>query len=87
MVTIKQLIADGRTDEAIRLLDEYIAHNSLSDTAYYLRGKAYHKQGDVRQALNNFLTAMELNPDSPARQAHDMLMKIMNFYNKDMFNH
>lgn len=87
METIKQLIADGRVDEAIRLLDEYIVQNGSSDTAYYLLGKAYHKKGDVRQALNNFLVAMELNPDSPARQAHDMLMKIMNFYNKDMFNH
>lgn len=87
METIKQLIADGKIDKAITLLDEYIAKNSSSDMAYYLRGKAYHKKGDVRQALNNFLSAMELNPDSPAHEAHAMLMKIMNFYNKDMYNH
>lgn len=87
MERIKQLITEGEADEAIRLLNEYIAKNSSSDLAYYLRGKAYHKKGEVRQALNNYLTAMELNPDSPARQAHDILMKIMNFYNKDMFNH
>ena len=47
---------------------------------------AYRKKGDIRQALNNYLTAMDLNSDSPAQIAHDQLISIMNFYNKDMFN-
>ena len=55
METIKQLITDGKTDEAIRLLDEYIEKNTSSDEAYYLRGNAYRKKGDIRQALNNYL--------------------------------
>ena len=79
METIKQLITDGKTDEAIRLLDEYIEKNTSSDEAYYLRGNAYRKKGDIRQALNNYLTAMELNSDSPAQIAHDQLISIMNF--------
>ena len=29
METIKQLITDGKTDEAIRLLDEYIEKNTF----------------------------------------------------------
>ena len=74
METIKQLITDGKTDEAIRLLDEYIEKNTSSDEAYYLRGNAYRKKGDIRQALNNYLTAMELNSDSPAQIAHDQLI-------------
>ena len=37
-------------------------------------------------ALNNYLEAIEHNPDSPALQAKDMMMDILNFYNKDMFN-
>lgn len=87
MDTIKQLIYEGRTDEAICLLDEYIKKSSSSDEAYYLRGNAYRKKGNFQQALNNYLTAMELNPDSPARQAHDALINILNFYHKDMYNH
>ena len=86
METIKRLITDGKTDEAIRLLDEYIEKNASSDEAYYLRGNAYRKKGDIRQDLNNYLTAMDLNPDSPALIAHNQLISIMNFYNKDMFN-
>ena len=47
METIKQLITDGKTDEAIRLLDEYIEKNTSSDEAYYLRGNAYRKKGKM----------------------------------------
>ncbi|MBQ4162742.1 MAG: tetratricopeptide repeat protein [Parabacteroides sp.] len=86
METIKQLISEGKTDEAIRLLDEYIQKEQTSDEAFYLRGNAYRKKGEVRQALNNYLTAMELNPESPAVIAHNQMISILNFYNKDMYN-
>lgn len=87
MDTIKQLILDGKTDEAIRLLDECIEKDALSDEAYYLRGNAYCKKGDIRKAFSNYLMATEINPDSPARMAYDAQMRIMEFYNKDMYNH
>lgn len=87
MEEIKKLIYEGKVDEAIRSLDAYIQENEACDEAWYLRGNAYRKLGDNRQALNNYLRALELNPDSPARQAHDMLINILNFYNKDMYNH
>lgn len=86
MEKIKQLILEGNTAEAIRRLHAYLATTPSSDEAYYLLGNAYRKQGDVRLALNNYLAALELNPGSPARQAHDMLMDILNFYNKDLYN-
>lgn len=87
MDTIKQLINENRTDEALRLLDEYIKKNTSDDEAYYLRGNVFRKMGDVRQALNNYLTAIELNPDSPAQIAYNAQIKILDFYNKDMYNH
>lgn len=86
MERIKQLIYDGNTEEAIRLLDQFIAEQEEHDEAWYLRGNAYRKRGDMRQALNNYLRAMELNPESPARQAHDMLIQILDYYNKDTYN-
>lgn len=84
---IKQLISEGKTDTAIRLLNEFIEKNQSADEAYYLRGNAYRKTGNFKEALTNYLAAIELNPDSPAVEAHHMLMDILNFYNKDMFNH
>ena len=47
---------------------------------------AYRKMGDWQQALNNYLEAIERNPESPAVSARDMIMNILNFYNKDMYN-
>ncbi|MBO5507222.1 MAG: tetratricopeptide repeat protein, partial [Bacteroides sp.] len=57
-----------------------------NDEPYYLLGNAYRKMGDWQQALNNYLEAIERNPESPAVSARDMLMNILNFYNKDMYN-
>ena len=87
MEAIKQLILDNKADEAIRLLDEIITADPQNDEAYYLRGNAWRKKGNMQLAINNYLEAMEINPESPARQAHAMMMKIMNFFNKDMYNH
>ncbi len=84
---IGELIFNGSTDHAIEELNKFIQDNDSCDEAWYLRGNAYRKKGDFRQALNNYLKAMELNPESPAREAHDMLIRILDFYNKDMFNH
>lgn len=83
---IKELINQGDTEEAIRSLDKLIEKNPSCDEAYYLRGNAYRKQGNWQIALNSYLSAIEINPNSPALQAKDMLMNILNFYNKDMYN-
>lgn len=66
MDKIKQLILDGNIEEAIRLLDEIIAANPQNDEAFYLRGNAWRKKGDMQLAINNYLEAMAINPDSPA---------------------
>lgn len=85
--TIKELINQGDVVEAIQLLDEYLANVPANrDEVFYLRGNAYRKQGNWQQALNNYQYAIDLNPDSPAREAHRMVMDILNFFNKDMYN-
>ena len=37
-------------------------------------------------AINNYLEALDINPASPAGEAKDMLVDILEFYNKDMYN-
>lgn len=87
LYTIKELINQGSVDEAILALDQFLQTDAAGkDEAYYLRGNAFRKKGDWRQALNNYQSAIELNPESPALQARSMAMDILNFYNKDMFN-
>lgn len=89
---IKQLIYNGQVQEAIARLDEQIERLSAArpvgpiDEAYYLRGNAYRKLGDWQRALNDYQLAIDSNPSSPALQARKMVIDILNFYHKDMYN-
>ena len=53
---------------------------------YYQIGNEYRRQGNWQMALNNYLEAIALDPDSPAVQAKEMLDGILNFYHKDYYN-
>ena len=86
LTQIKKLIDKGELDMAIKQLSQLIETNTAKDELYYLLGNVYRKQGNWQLALNNYLEAIERNPKSPAVQAHQMLMDILNFYNKDMYN-
>lgn len=84
---IKILIAEGKTEDAVRELDKLLEDNPEgSDYLYYLRGNAFRKRNDWPSAINNYLKAMEINPDSPAGQAYKIAVDIQEFYNKDMYN-
>ena len=66
---LKELINQGDVDTAIEQLDQLLQDTSVEkekDTLYYLRGNAYRKKGDWKQALDNYQYAIEINPDSPA---------------------
>ena len=89
---IKQLIYNGQVQEAIARLDKQIERQPLAppvgliDEAYYLRGNAYRKQGNWQQALNNYQQAIDLDSHSAATEARRMVIDILNFYNKEMYN-
>ena len=53
---------------------------------YYQRGNEYRRQGNWQEAINCYLEAIELDPDSPAVHAKEMLDDILNYYNKDLYN-
>jgi len=53
---------------------------------YYQQGNAYRKQSLWHEAINCYIKAIELDPDSPAVEAKRMLDDIMAFYCKDMYN-
>ena len=83
----KELIGKGEVESAINILNQCIAnHEACTDEPFYLLGNAYRKQGNWQMALNNYLEAIEKNPESPAVNAKKMLMDILEFYNKDMYN-
>lgn len=86
LINIRSLISNGELDTAIEQLTYYIGTDQTDDEPYYLLGNVYRKKGNWQMALNNYLEAIERNPESPAVHAHQMMMDILNFYNKDMYN-
>ncbi|MCF0160781.1 MAG: tetratricopeptide repeat protein [Bacteroidaceae bacterium] len=84
---IVDLLNNGETEKAINAAESFIRETQVPiDEAYYLLGNAYRKSGNWQLAINNYLQAISLNPNSPAKQAYEMAMDILNFYNKDMYN-
>ena len=53
---------------------------------YYRQGNEARKRGQWHEAINCYIQAIELDPDSPAVEAKRMLDDIMAFYCKDMYN-
>ena len=53
---------------------------------YYQQGNAWRKQGDFKRALDSYMEAIALDPESPAVAAKEILDDIMNFYCKDYYN-
>ncbi len=53
---------------------------------YYKLGNEYRRKGDWKQAIDNYLEAIALDPESPAVEAKQMLDDMFAFYCKDMYN-
>lgn len=53
---------------------------------WYEKGNAFRKESKWHEAINCYIKAIELDPDSPAVEAKRMLDDIMAFYCKDMYN-
>ena len=56
------------------------------DEKHYRTGNEYRRKGDWQNAINHYLEAVAINPESPAKGALEMLGDILDFYNKDMYN-
>lgn len=79
------LAANNLTD-AQELVNQAIVSYGENAQIYYLQGKVYMKQSAWTKAISSFLKAEELEPEGPAKECRLILIDIMEFYNKDMFN-
>ncbi|MCR5561308.1 MAG: tetratricopeptide repeat protein [Bacteroidales bacterium] len=84
---IAALLDENRADQAISELEAWQASGKpMDDALFYLLGNAWRKKGNWQMAMNNYLEAVHLNPESPAKQALEIANEILDFYNKDMYN-
>lgn len=82
---IKRETEAGHADTAVTL-----AVNALKEgkdaRLYYLLGNAHAKAGRTREAINAYLQAEAIDPESPAVEARRYLNDILAFYCKDLYN-
>ena len=83
---INFLIRNGSAIEAINQLEQYVEADKTCADAFFLLGKAYHKIGNIKEAIYNYGEAAELEPNSPAAEALKQLQEILDFYNTDLYN-
>ena len=84
---IRARIAAGATAaEAVEMLSAFIAENPQSDEAYTLRGLKYWSLGRRGDAITDYLAALRINPESPAREALRAANDILDYYCKDIYN-
>ena len=74
------------SEDAVRLLTEYIENNPKDDEALTLRGMKQWSLGRRSLAINDYLEAIAINPDSKAKQALQATNDILDYYNKDLYN-
>ncbi|MCR4919534.1 MAG: tetratricopeptide repeat protein [Prevotella sp.] len=58
----------------------------MSAAELYDLGNQKRREGLWHEAINLYAQATQLDPDSPAAEARQMLLDILNYYNKDMYN-
>ena len=60
--------------------------SGMTADEYYRKGNEYRRRGDWQHAIDCYLEATSLDPDSPAVEAKEMLDSILSYYCKDIYN-
>ncbi|MDE6811373.1 MAG: hypothetical protein K2J15_03385 [Muribaculaceae bacterium] len=73
-------------DEAIAFLTDFINDNPRSTDALTLRGMKYFGAGQRAAAINDYLAALNIDPECKAKLALQSANSILDYYNKDLYN-
>lgn len=83
---LKARISGLAPEEAVTELTDYLAAHPDDDRALTLRGMRFWSMNERSRAINDYLAALRINPDSPARLALKAANEILDYYNKDLLN-
>ena len=72
--------------QAILILDDYIKCNPGDDEALTIRGLKHWSLNHRKEAINDYLTALKINPNSRAKMALQLANSVLDYYNKDLLN-
>ncbi|MBO7225136.1 MAG: tetratricopeptide repeat protein [Bacteroidales bacterium] len=84
----KTLLDENKIEQAIDFLKTLVedTQEENKDVAYYVLGNAYRRGNNWQDAINSYSRSVEINPSSPAKEMRESCIKILDFYNKDMYN-
>lgn len=74
------------TEVAFTLLDELAEKYENSDSVYVVRGRLYWSLNKRKEAINDYLKALTINPQSEAKKWLEFSYNILDYYNKDLLN-
>jgi len=84
---IKQLVEQNELSIALHILNEQIRINSSDVEALLLRGRIHYKMQKWGDAINDYSSVLELDPDQPeAKSGLKMARNILGYFTPDMFN-
>lgn len=83
---LKEKVQLMPTDEAISAITDYLKENPRDTDALTLRGMKYFGSGKRALAINDYLAALEIDPDCNAKIALKSANEILDYYNKDLYN-
>ncbi len=86
LTELKATIRCAPFEEAVDILTQYISIHPEEDEPLTLRGMKYWGAGKRSLALNDYLAAIAINPESRARQALKAAQEILDYRNKDLYN-
>jgi predicted TPR repeat methyltransferase len=74
------------TESALEEMNAHLAAHPADADAYYRRARLHWALGHRAEAITDYGTAAELNPDGPAATALEHINGIMDFMNPDLYN-
>ncbi|MCH5227807.1 MAG: hypothetical protein J1F16_08365 [Muribaculaceae bacterium] len=73
-------------EEAIALLNALLEKDKENDLLLTLRGQTFWKLNKRREAINDYLCAIKINPESHSKVLLEYAQTILAYYNKDLLN-
>jgi len=84
---LKQLVEQNELSRSLEILNERIQFDSNDVQALQLRGRIHYKMQKWGEAMNDFSSVLELEPDnSEAKSGFEMAQNILGYFTPDMFN-
>lgn len=83
---LKESVRSLTPAETVEAVTAYLAGHPDDDEALTLRGMRYWSLGNRSAAINDYLAAIRINPDSNAKMLMKSTYDILDYYNKDLYN-